>query len=141
MTLGDYKKRDVRYFEQLFYGESVTGSDTFVLLTPGGQVYANPGTGVPQPVIRPMRMTGCGILSATVGVVSAGNWSLNLYKNASFPFPVATFAFNPTTLTDVFTGEWDVIIPFDIGDYWYLFASGPARNILLMRVTLGFEML
>lgn len=139
--MGNLKRRYPRYFEQFFYGASATGTDTLVLLTPGGQVYANPGTGVPQPVIRPYRMTGVGIFSATAGVGTAGNWTVNLYKNASFPSTVATFTFNPTALSEVFTGEWDSIITFDVGDYWYMSASGPSRNIVLLRISLGFELL
>lgn len=131
------RKRERDWVTMGSYGESTTGADTLVLMGSHGKPFAPHGTMANQPVPLAMRMRRIALHTATAGVTSAGNWTMQLFVNDGYPVPAATFNFNPTTLNDSFVGEWSNPVLLQPGDRWWIAATGPERNILLIRATLA----
>lgn len=70
-----------------------------------------------------------------------GNWTLRLRKNESLFTDEATFSFALTTALSKTAGAWSAEAIFQPGDTWYVVADGAAKNTVIIRVSMEWEIL
>lgn len=129
----------VQVVQHSFYGQSTGGTDVLVKFGMDGQVTDTANTSNPG-FPRAVRALNWWLNSGTLGVNTAGNWTLRLRKNRTST-DIATATWNPTALNDVAYGSWSTQAILQPTDQYHVLADGPSRLFMLIRLILEWEVI
>ena len=137
MTNGRYSQGNRALIRETFYGADGAASVTTLPFNINGQIVSfvswNPG------FPSACKATRVHVTNEVAVDTNPGNWTLNLYKNESLTV-AATFSFTTGAGAKFKTaGYWSNSVHFDAGETYWISAAGPAKNTVICRVSLEFE--
>lgn len=139
MSLGRYDKNYRPLYYTNCYGDD-GGAASVQVLFQQDAIGINPFGQCPG-FARAVRATKVQVTAQTAVDTNPGNWVLRLRKNENLVSDVATFSFALTVALASTAGDWSVGAIFQPGDRWFVIANGAAKNVVIVRATIDWEIL